>query len=665
MQMLPSKAQPQAQLTEPKLPQLQALPTPRQIVAHLDQSVQGQTEAKKALALAIHQHYLGLAYNEHLKENNDEYPEKLPFGSQHLLLIGPSGSGKSYLVQLIAQFLQVPYTFVAATSLVQTGYVGTHTQDMIQSLYLRSGQDAAQTERGIIFIDEIDKVRVHRGESLDVNGEGVQNALLTVLDGRPITISQTSDSHSLKIEINTTGILFICAGAFAAGLSDLIRDRLSQSHRTSLGFIFPENNTEKAKVKDLDDAEWLKQVETEDLVKFGFIPEFIGRFSHLSVLDALTVDHLVEILLKTQDSVLSQKQALFALHGIELNFTRPALKAIAEKALALKTGARALTRILKDCLKEIEYQLPELAQEGVSEITFNKTSVMGGQPQLTYSQESPNSLTQIEQLHRHFTAFQTSVNPQPEVVISQTQEWSQEKIVVRLEQVKSQIGWGETTGSAKKWWEAFEKENQHRLSLVLKLAEELLVRKGTITEFFLAYVYSNTDNIQANLHYLDYTRLKKEEEKRKKEQAQKSGITTSPNNYQGDSYAKADRLGAVAHGGNPQDRAAPQNGDDSIEVIHYSQVSSGLKSSEKNLDFLPIKGEGDYNLFLTEVKPEKKIPVLKAVRYITQLGLKEAKDLVESPLPILVLQGFSQGTLLSFQKQIEEAGGKTEVKRKS
>jgi hypothetical protein len=289
--------------------------------------------------------------------------------------------------------------------------------------------------------------------------------------------------------------------------------------------MFTETDTEKAKVKDLDDAELLKQVETQDLVKFGFIPEFIGRFSHLSILDALTVDHLVEILLKTKDSVLSQKQQLFALHGIELNFTRPALKAIAEKALALKTGARALTRILKDCLKEIEYQLPELAEAGVSQITFNKTSVITGQPQLTYREELTHSLTQIQQLRSQFTAFQAnhSANAQPEVVISQTQGWSQEKIVARLEQVKSQIGWEETTGSAKKWWEVFEKENQHRLSLVLKLAEELLLRKATITEFFLAYVYSNTDNLQANLHYLDYTRLRKEEEKHKKNKHKNQG----------------------------------------------------------------------------------------------------------------------------------------------
>jgi hypothetical protein len=295
--------------------------------------------------------------------------------------------------------------------------------------------------------------------------------------------------------------------------------------------MLTETDTEKTKTEDMDEATLLKQVETEDLVRFGFIPEFIGRFSHISVLDALTVDHLVEILLKTKDSVLSQKEQLFALYGIELNFTRPALKAIAQKALALKTGARALTRILKDCLKEIEYQLPELAQEGVGEITFNKTSVLTGQPQLTYSKELTACLTQVQQLSSQFTAFKSNyyTSAQPEKVISQTKGWSQHKILARLEQVKSHIGWQDSKGSARKWWQAFEQDNQRRPSLVLKLAEELLVRKATITDFYLAYVFSHTNNIQANLYYLDYTRLKKEEDKRKGEQLQKPQKKTSSN----------------------------------------------------------------------------------------------------------------------------------------
>lgn len=611
MQLLSNRTQnsPDSSTEEKK----QGLSTPREMVAYLDQFVRGQEKAKQALALTIYRHYLGLEYL-----NRDGEEEKnsqgLPFGSQHILFIGPSGSGKSYLIQLIAKFLGVPYSFTSATSLVQTGYVGTTIGDVVESLYLRSDQDITQTQRGIIFIDEIDKVRVHAGESLDINGEGVQNALLTILDGRPVSISSTGNRNDSKIDIDTTGILFICAGVFV-GLPEIIRTRLSQGKKQSLGFSLTQTDGAIAS-KSFDEEEILETVLTDDLVNFGFIPEFIGRFTAISVLNELKVEDLIEILILTQDSIFHKKKKLFDLHGLELVFTKPALKAIASKALALKTGARALTRVFQDCLTEIEYQLPELAQSGVCKVTINKGAVERGKPSFQYAPRQEIKLARIQKLRQQFAISNNCPRHQTDDnLLSNTTGWTEEQVLTRSAEVKSKIDWNNTTGSAKKWWEAFEQENKNKLTLVLRLAEELLIRKATITEFFLAYVYSNTDNIQANLNYFDYTRLKKEEEKKKKEQ-QISQASLSPTQHVQNDLSKQD----------------------------FFVTGEGIEA-------------GNYNIQIVAFNPEKKISILKAVREITLLGrLKEAKDLIESKPPILLCKGFSYAAATIYKQQLEEAG---------
>jgi ATP-dependent Clp protease ATP-binding subunit ClpX len=590
-----------------------SLPTPREMVAYLDRFVRGQKEAKQALVLAIYRHYLGLeSLNLVADEEDEKNSQGLPFGSQHLLLIGPSGSGKSYLIQLIAKFLGVPYSFTSATSLVQTGYVGTSINDLVESLYLRSDRDIAKTQRGIICIDEIDKVKDH-GESLDVNGKGVQNALLTILDGRPVSISSTGNRNDSKIDIDTTGILFICAGAFV-GLPEIIRTRLSQGKKKSIGFSLTQTD-EAIASKSFNEEEILKAVETDDLVSFGFIPEFIGRFSAISVLNALKVEDLLEILVSTKDSILYKKKKLFALHDIELVFTKPALKAIASKALALKTGARALTRVFQDCLTEIEYQLPELAEAGVCKITINKGTVAQGKPLLQYASRQEINLTQIQSLREQFTISNNCPRREKDDnSISSTTGWTTKQFLTRIEEVKAKIDWHNTIGSAKKWWDGFEKQNQQKLALVLRLAEEILIRKATITEFFLAYVYSNTDDIQANLYYFDYTRLKKEEEKKKKEQ---------------------------------------------------QAFNIPLSTTQPVQNYLPkqdlfITGEGieagNYNVYLVAFKLEKKISILKVLKEITPLGVKEAKVLIDSKPPVLICKGFSDTAATRYKQQLEEAG---------
>jgi ATP-dependent Clp protease ATP-binding subunit ClpX len=539
--------------------------------------------------------------------------DNVSLNPQPLLLIGATGSGKSYLVKRATEFVQIHCSFVSATSLVQTGYVGTSIDKAIESHYFRCGKNVKQAERSIIFIDEIDKIRsqASSGEP-DVSGEGVQNALLTLFDGRPVTVSENGHSDSSnKVDLNTSGILFICTGAFAAGLPDLIRTRL--------------NHTGK---DHLSDAEILSLVQTEDLVKFGFIPEFIGRFGSLVTLEPLSTDDLVSILVEAKDSVLQKHKTLFAMHGIDLEFTPEALAAIASQAMKLQTGARGLNRIVKDCLWEWEFQLPELAEAGVSQITIDQYALWEGQPSFKYSDSDRKaSLRDRNQKLRQLQ--QLTIPDEPPIkrssilvdgkTFTNTAGWSDLQIREKLKEVKSLIGWSDTAGSAKKWWEAFEGENQQRMALVLRLAEELLWRKATITEFFLAYVYSNTDNIQANLSYLDYTRLKKEEERRKREELRQR-----------------------------QEQEQQHEKEEELRQPQEQQIREQTANSS-------------YRVVLTEVPSDRKIAVLKVVRELTGLSLKEAKDLIESIPPITVYQGVSAETAQNYVQKLVKVGVRVTV----
>lgn len=487
------------------------LPTPAEMVTHLDKYVRGQTRAKQDLAVAVYNHYLAQAFLE--KENSD-------LGRFHIMMMGPSGSGKTYMVSILAKLLGVPVATATATSFVQAGYRGTAPESVIKSLLERAENDPRKAEKGIVFIDEIDKIRgASGGGILDVSGVGVQNALLTMLDGRIVESVDNDQIHP----VDTSRILFVCTGAFV-GLEKIVEKRLS-SDRPEIGFHAcheeaPDDHTDQPVFAAL------RETETADLIEFGMIPEFIGRFATITALHELTRTDLKAIASTTiEDSPLTRQMRLAEIHGIKLIISDDALDLITKDALRLNTGARALHRLVGKAVDSVDHRWAELADQGVTTVVIDADCVRGtGEP--TFHHHERTTERRDSDLRSDCLA---SLPPQPAAYmlrsrgremrpgITDTSGMSREQILDRLNEVKIRhLGWKDTTGSARKWWEAFEAENDTRVGLVLQLAEELKNRKATIVDFFLAYVYSNTDNIQANLAYLDYTRLKKEEERKRR-----------------------------------------------------------------------------------------------------------------------------------------------------